>query len=157
MEKETKRKPAVRKPDEEFDPETFMEAMREVNNEVLQMEEIKSQTEKLKWDLICYLNKLLKEYEISVKIPAKSMPDNKGLLAVHFDGNGIVTYHFRNGSIKSFEMRTCPPSQLLKILQTAMPQLKTALRLRRREYEIVSSLISKISKHVLILQKEPGN
>ena len=139
--------------DTKFKLEPFVEALREVNNEVLQMEEIKSQTEKLQWDLIRYLRNLLNEYNLTLKIPAKSISGIKGLLAMHCDKTGIVTYHFRDGSIKSFEMRTYPPTKFLNVLHAIMPHLKSALKLKKKKYEYVSSLLSKVEKNILIKEE----
>jgi hypothetical protein len=147
--------PMVSKDDEDtkFKLEPFVDALREVNNEVLQIEEIKSQTEKLQWDLIRYLRNLLNEYDLTIKIPSKSLSGVKGLQAMHCDKTGIVTYHFRDGSIKSFEMRTYPPTKFLNILHAMMPQLKTALKLKKKKYEHVSSLLSKVEKNIMIKEE----
>lgn len=157
LEKEIEENKTILKDDVsgEFEPETLIEAVREVNNEVLQMEEIRSQTDKLKWDLISYLKRLLEEYNLTLTIPAKSLSGIKGLTAMHFNKTGIITYHFRDGSINSFELRTLPSSQLLNILNAVMPHLKSVLKVKRKEYEEVSSLLSKLGKHILILKEEP--
>ena len=157
MEKEIEEKQTIPQDDKssEFEPETLIEAVREVNNEVLQMEEIRSQTDKLKWDLISYLKRLLDEYNLTLKIPAKSLSHIKGLAAMHFNKTGIITYHYRDGSLNSFELRTLSPSHLLNILNAVMPHLKSILKVKRKEYQEVSSLLSKLGKHILILKEEP--
>lgn len=126
----------------------FLEDLREVNDEVMQVEEIRSHTEKLKWDFICYLNNILKEYDLVLEIPATSLSDIKGLRAIFFNGTGIMSYHFKDESVKSFEMKTYPTDQLLKILFAAMPHLKAALKLKRKEYEDMSYLVSRVVKHI---------
>lgn len=126
----------------------FLEDLREVNDEVMQVEEIRSHTEKLKWDFICYLNNILREYDLILEIPASSLSDIKGLRAIFFNGTGIMSYHFKDESVKSFEMKTYPTNQLLKILFAAMPHLKAALKLKRKEYEDMSYLVSRVVKHI---------
>ena len=126
----------------------FLEDLREVNDEVMQVEEIRSHTEKLKWDFICYLNNILKEYDLILEIPATSLSEIKGLRAIFFNGTGIMSYHFKDESVKSFEMKTYSTNQLVKILFAAMPHLKAALKLKRKEYEDMSYLVSRVVKHI---------
>ena len=47
-----------------------------MNNEVLQMVEIKSQTERLKLDIISYMKNLMSEYKLTLEIAAKSLAKN---------------------------------------------------------------------------------
>ena len=108
----------------EFKLDALIDAMREANNEVLQLEELKSHAEKLKWDLICYLMNILKEYDMTLKVPASSLPDVKDVRDVYFNGTGIISYHFQDGSVKSYEMRNYLPVPLLNIIHAAMPHLK---------------------------------
>lgn len=137
--------------------DSLIDAMRGANNEILQLEELKGHTEKLKWDFICYLMDILEEYDMTLKIPASSLPDIKALRAVYFNGTGIVSFHFRDGSVKSYEMRHYPTIDLLKIVHAAMPHLRTALGQKRREYEDLSNLLTKIGKHVLFHKEEPNS
>lgn len=138
----------------EFKVDAFIDAMRETNNEVLQVEELKSHAEKLKESLIGYVTNILKEYSLTLKIPANSLPGVQGVRAVYFDGTGIVSYLFKDGSVKSWTMKELPPKQLLQVFNAAMPHLTNALKLTRKEYEDLGNLLTKIGKHVLSLNEE---
>lgn len=137
-----------------FKVDAFIDAMRETNNEVLQVEELKSHAEKLKENLIGYLTNILKEYSLTLKIPANSLPGVQGVRAVYFDGTGIISYLFKDGSVKSWALKELPPQQLLMVFNAAMPYLTNALKLTRKEYEDIGNLLTKIGKHLLSLNEE---
>jgi len=141
----------------EFKLDTFVDAMREANNEVLQVEELRSHTEKLKEDLIGYVTDILRDYNLTLKVPAKSLPDAEGVRTVSFNGTGIISFHLQDGSVKSQAMREFPPHQLLNLLSAAMPHLRAALMLKRKEFEELSNLLSKIGKHILPVKKAPAD
>ena len=143
--------PSERKKDAEFKPEAFIDAMREVNDEVSQVEELRSETEKLRENLILNLMSTLRRYDLDLRIPAESLPNNNNdVRALHISGTGIVTYHFLDGTVKSYRLTEHPPSNLLKIISVVIPHLKASLRLKRKEYENTRSILAKIGKTLAV-------
>jgi len=136
----------------------FIDIIRETNDEVMQVEELRIHTERLKEDLIHYFTSIMGKYELELAIPAESFhskeKDGENLQAVFLNESGIISYHFKNGTVKSFRLSDYQPSELMTLLSVVMPHLKDALKVKRKEYEEMSNTLSKIKKYLTLLKEK---
>ena len=135
----------------------FIDIIRDTNDEVLQVEELRLHTENLKRDLVNYFTGIMKKYKLELKVPSESLPlkdDGSNLQAIFFNSSGIISYHFNDGSVKSYRLNDYHPSELMKLLSVIMPHLKEALEIKRREYEKISNALSKIKKYLVLLTEK---
>ncbi len=136
----------------------FIEIIRETNDEVLQVEELRAHVEELKEDLIRYLTEIVEEYELELKVPAESfIPKEKNggdLQSVFLNKSGIISYNFKNGSVKSYRLSDYQPAELMTIFSVVMPHLRDSLRIKRKDYEEMSNTLSKIRKYLTFLKEK---
>lgn len=138
--------------------EGFIDVVRETNDEVLQVEELRIHTERLKGDLIQYFIDIMEKYDLELTISAESFSfkeDNGGnLQAVFVNDSGIISYHFKDGFVKSYRLSDYPPSELLTLFSVVMANLKDALEVKRREYEKMSNTLSKVKRYMTLLKEK---
>lgn len=136
----------------------FIDVIREMNDEVLQVEELRIHTEELKGDLIRYFTDIMEKYDFELMIPAESFhPEEKGnnnLQAVFLNDSGIISYNFKDGSLKSYKLSDYQPDELMSIFLVVMPHLKEVLTAKRKEYEKISNRLSKIRKYLTFFKEK---
>lgn len=136
----------------------FIEIIRETNDEVLQVEELRIHTERLKEDLIQYFTGIMGKYELELTISAETFSfkgnDGSNLQAVFLNDSGIISYHFKDGFVKSYRLSDYHPSELMTLFSVVMPHLKEALRVKRKEYEEMSNILSKIKRYLTLLKEK---
>jgi len=134
----------------------FIDIIRETNDEVQQVEEIRAHVGEMKEDLIRYFTDIVDKYELELKVPAESFnPKEMGgdnLKTVFVNELGIISYNFKDGSVKSYRLSDYQPAELMTIFGVVMPCLKDALRAKRKEYEEISNRLSKIRKYLTLLK-----
>jgi len=143
--------------DASFGLDEFIEVIRETNDEVLQVEELKTHVAELKEDLIRYFTEIVEEYELELKVPAESFhPKEKSsnIQTVFLNKSGIISYNFKDGSVKSHRLSDYQPSELMTIFSVAMPHLREALGAKRKDYEEMSNRLSKIKKYLTFLKEK---
>jgi len=139
-----------------FPIDELIEAVRDTNDELLQLEELKKHSEKLKMDLIRYFVDIMKGYDIEVRIPAKALQfdgdEARNLQAVFLNGSGVISYTFTDGSVKAHRLEDYNPADLMEIFNVAIPILKKTLRHKRKEYEEISNRLTKIGKYLTFVR-----
>jgi len=136
----------------------FIDVIREMNDEVLQVEELRIHTEKLKKELIRYFTDIMEKYDLELMIPAESFHSKKeessSLQVVFLNNSGVISYNFRDGSVKSYKLSDFQPDELMSIFLVVMPHLRDALKIKRKEYEKVSNRLSKIRKYLTFFKEK---
>jgi len=144
--------------DVKLGPDRFIDLIRETNDEILQVEELRVHTERLKQDLINYFRSVMEKYDLQLTISAESFSfsdkEAKNLQAAFLNDSGIISYHFEDGSVKSYQLVDYHPSELMTLFSVVVPNLNEALRSKRREYEGISNTLSKIKRYMTVLKEK---
>lgn len=144
--------------DVELGHERFIDMIRETNDEILQVEELRTHTERLKQDLVNYFTGVMEKYELELTIPAESFSfkdkEADNLQAAFLNDSGIISYHFKDGFVKSYLLRDYHPSELMTLFSVVVPNLNEALRVKRKEYEDMSNTLSKIKRYMTLLKEK---
>jgi len=138
--------------------DNFIDLLRETNDEVLQIEELKKHAEKLKENLIRYFTEIMQEYEIEIMIPAESLrmegENNNDVRVTFLNGSGLISHDYKDGTVKSYRLEDYDPSELISIFNAAIPYLKNALKTKKKEYEEISNGLTKIGKYLISLKEK---
>jgi len=139
---------------QETEKDVFLEAMRETNDEISQLEELKKHAEKMKEDLMQYVMDIFRSYHLELLIPAKSLnlEGEQNLKSMCLNESGIIIYNFTDGTVRSQRLEDYPPSELITILNLLMPYIRGALETKRKEYERVSNRLTKVAKYLVYLK-----
>jgi len=139
----------------------FIDIIRETNDEVLQVEELRTHTEELKEELIRYFTEIMEKYELEITIPGESFhsedKNSDNLQTAFLNESGIVSYNFKDKSVKSYRLSDYKPSELMTIFSVVVPHLRDALKGKRKEYEEMSNRLSKIRKYLTFLKEKITN
>ena len=126
--------------------EELIEIIDETNKVLLQLDGIRNEMEEFKEDSMSYITDILKKYDLHLKVPAESSPYliERDIKRINLDETGITVTNLRKGSKKSRNLKEFPLPDFLNILKVAIPHIRTALRLKVKEYESLNEMITKI-------------
>ena len=133
------------------------EALKNLNEEALQLSEFLDHEEKLIKELCVLLRQVLEQLKISFSIPASVVPEAWRSLRMYLNAEAhIISINSKN-EVTSKALENYPPQVIFNIVSFILPELSRALTSYRQKISSRIDLFDRINQELKNLSKIFGN
>jgi hypothetical protein len=128
--------------------EKFLESLKVINEETLQLSEFLIEDIKLAQELCRLLRLILEHLNISFVISPKAIPNLEKIDRIILNKEGHLIFFYEKNKVKSKALEEYPPEIVLMVFLNIIPQLGRTLRLYRKKVDMRVNFFEKIYREL---------
>jgi len=128
--------------------EKFLDSLRVINEEILQLSEFLIEDKKLAQELCRLLKPILKHLKLSFIIPARAIPLFEKIDQIILNEEGHLIFVYEKSKVNSKALEEYPPEIILIVFLSIIPKLGKLLRLYRKKVGMRVNFFEKIYREL---------
>ena len=133
------------------------ESLRIINEETLQLTEFLLQEDKLVKELCVLLKQVLKQLNISFKIPSKVFPQAWNSQWIILNDEAHLVFVDNENEVKSKALEDCPPQVILNVALFIIPELSKSLTSYRKKISSRIDIFDRINQELRNIRNAVAN
>lgn len=133
------------------------ESLKIINEETLQLTDFLLQEDKLIRELCVLLKQVLKQLNISFKIPSKVFPQTWNSQWIILNDEAHLVFIDNENEVKSKALEDCPPQVILNVALFIIPELSKSLTSYRKKISSRIGIFDRINQELRNLRNAVAN